>query len=62
VYPELVVYDDTGKVKTVEYQKLPAMLLNELQKQHQVMQQQQEQMQQQQVVTDNLRERLSRLE
>ena len=62
VYPELVVYDDTGKVKTVEYQKLPAMLLNELQKQHQVVQQQQEQMQQQQVVTDNLRERLSRLE
>ena len=55
VYPELVVYDDTGKVKTVEYQKLPAMLLNELQKQHQVIQQQQ-------VVTDNLRERLSRLE
>ena len=62
VYPELVVYDDTGKVKTVEYQKLPAMLLNELQKQHQVMQQQQAQMQQQQGVTDNLRERLSRLE
>ena len=29
VYPELVVYDDRGKVKTVEYQKLPAMLLNE---------------------------------
>ena len=35
VYPELVVYDDTGKVKTVEYQKLPSMLLNELQGQHQ---------------------------
>ena len=48
VYPELVVYDDTGRVKTVEYQKLPAMLLNELQKQHAV-------------ITD-LTERLSRLE
>ena len=48
VYPELVVYDDTGKVKTVEYQKLPAMLLNELQKQ-------------QAVITDPT-ERLSRLE
>ena len=48
VYPELVVHDDEGKVKTVEYQKLPAMLLNELQKQ-------------QAVITD-LTERLSRLE
>ncbi len=48
VYPELVVYDDTGRVRTVEYQKLPAMLLNELQKQ-------------QAVITD-LTERLSRLE
>ncbi len=37
------------------YQELNAMLLNELQKQHQVMQQQQ-------IVIDNLTERLSRLE
>ena len=28
VYPELVVHDDEGNVKTVEYLKLPAMLLN----------------------------------
>ena len=55
VYPELVVYDDTGKVKTVEYQKLPAMLLNELQKQHGKIQEQEA------VITD-LTERLSRLE
>ena len=48
VYPELVVYDDRGKVKTVEYQKLPAMLLNELQKQHAQIQ--------------SLTERLTRLE
>ncbi len=54
VYPELVVYDDTGKVKTVEYQKLPAMLLNELQKQHGKIQEQEA------VITD-LTERLSRL-
>ena len=54
VYPELVVYDDRGKVKTVEYQKLPAMLLNELQKQH-------GKLQEQAVITE-LRERLSRLE
>ena len=34
VYPELVVYDDEGRVKTVLYQQLSGMLLNELQKQH----------------------------
>ena len=55
VYPELVVYDDTGKVKTVEYQKLPAMLLNELQKQH-------EKIKEQEAVITELTERLSRLE
>ena len=55
VYPELVVYDDTGKVKTVEYQKLPAMLLNELQKQH-------GKFQEQEAVITELTERLSRLE
>jgi len=55
VYPELVVSDDTGRVKTVEYQKLPAMLLNELQKQHGKLQEQEA------IITD-LTERLSRLE
>ncbi len=55
VYPELVVHDDTGRVRTVIYQELNVMLLNELQKQHQVMQQQQ-------IVIGNLMERLSRLE
>ena len=34
VYPELVVYDDQGRVKTVLHQQLSGMLLNELQKQH----------------------------
>ena len=33
VYPELVQYVD-GKAKTVLYQQLPAIMLNELQKQH----------------------------
>jgi hypothetical protein len=32
VYPELVVDDSDGKAETVEYQVLPAMLLNEVQK------------------------------
>ena len=55
VYPELVVHDDTGQAKTVEYQKLPAMLLNELQKQHQ-------QIQEQQARIQSLMERLTLLE
>ncbi len=33
VYPELIVNDETGQPRTVEYQKLNVMLLNELQKQ-----------------------------
>ncbi len=48
VYPELVVYDDQGRAKTVVYQQLSGMLLNELQKQHRQVQE--------------LTERLSRLE
>ena len=55
VSPEMVVRDDTGKVKTVEYQKLPAMLLNELQKQH-------GKLQEQEAVITEPPERLSRLE
>ncbi len=48
VYPELVVHDDTGRVRTVLYQELNAMLLNELQKQHRQIQ--------------DLTERLARME
>lgn len=33
IYPELVAYGGDGKVLTVRYDELPAMLLNELQKQ-----------------------------
>ena len=33
-YPELVVNDDTGKPRTVLYQELNVLLLNEVQKQH----------------------------
>ncbi len=36
VYPELVVRGKDGQVETVQYSKLPAMLLNELQKQAEV--------------------------
>jgi hypothetical protein len=34
VLPDLVVYDQAGEPQTVRYHLLPAMLLNELQKQH----------------------------
>jgi hypothetical protein len=34
VYPELVIDNSDGKAETVEYQVLPAMLLNEVQKEH----------------------------
>jgi hypothetical protein len=40
IYPELVVYDKDGKIMSVQYQQLPAMLLNEVQKQHAVIDQQ----------------------
>jgi hypothetical protein len=35
VYPDLVVYGRDGEVESVQYHELPALLLNELQKQHQ---------------------------
>jgi hypothetical protein len=34
VMPELVVYDSEGQPQTVQYHVLPALLLNELQRQH----------------------------
>jgi hypothetical protein len=33
VYPELVVHDAAGAIETVQYHVLPALLLNELQRQ-----------------------------
>jgi hypothetical protein len=48
VYPELVQYAPTGEVNTVLYHLLPAMLLNELQKQHTQIETQERQIQAQQ--------------
>lgn len=42
VYPELVVRGADGQIESIQYQKLPAMLLNELQKEHHHIQQQDE--------------------
>src|SRR5208282_3170341 len=47
VYPDLVVYKD-GQPDAVQYQMLPAMLLNEVQKQYQHAQQQDETIRRQQ--------------
>jgi len=55
VFPELVQYSATGEAQTVLYHQLPAMLLNELQKQHR-----QNQVQKEQIA--ELTERLARLE
>jgi len=55
VYPDLVAYSPSGEVQTVQYQKVNAMLLNEVQKQHQQIQAQQEEM-------SELKARLAKLE
>jgi hypothetical protein len=39
IYPELVVYGENGEIESVQYHQLPALLLNELQKQHETIQQ-----------------------
>jgi hypothetical protein len=40
VYPDLVVKDADGQIQTVQYQKLTPMLLNEVQKEHKLLEQQ----------------------
>jgi endosialidase-like protein len=44
VYPDLVAHSPDGQIQTVQYQKVNAMLLNEVQKQHQQIEQQKEEM------------------
>jgi hypothetical protein len=43
IFPELVVRDGNGRIESVQYHQLPALLLNELQKQHRVVAEQAEQ-------------------
>lgn len=47
VYPDLVVKDASGQIQTVQYQKLTPMLLNELQKQHLLLEQMENTLEQQ---------------
>jgi hypothetical protein len=62
VYPELVVRGADGQVETVQYSKLPAMLLNELQKEHQQIQEQRRNTEQQEDTIRKLEARLAALE
>ncbi len=55
VFPELVAYGADGRVETVQYHVLSALLVNELQKQNAVVKAQQE-------ILRQLLERVSRLE
>jgi hypothetical protein len=55
IYPDLVVYNRDGKVENVEYHELPALLLNELQKQHKTIDEQQK-------LIDSMRSRLDAIE
>jgi len=43
IYPNVVVYNDAGQAETVQYRKVNAMLLNEVQRQHRLIAAQQEQ-------------------
>ncbi len=50
VYPDLVVKGADGQIQTVQYQKLTPMLLNELQKQHRLVEQMGKTLEQQQAM------------
>ncbi len=57
VYPDLVVKGADGQIQTVQYQKLTPMLLNELQKQHELLEQMGKTMAQQQQTIQILKAR-----
>jgi hypothetical protein len=62
VYPDLVVHLADGQVETVQYQKINAMLLNEVQKQHRALEEQRVHMEAQHAEIERLKARLERLE
>ena len=61
-YPDLVVYGADHKVESVQYHELPALLLNELQKQHKTIQSQATQLEEAHQEIEGQRERISSLE
>jgi hypothetical protein len=62
VFPEIVVYDADGAPHTVQYQVLPVLLLNEVQKQQIHIEQQQISLEQHQASINAILERVSHLE
>jgi hypothetical protein len=61
VYPQLVQYSATGEVNTVLYHELPALLLNEVQKQHAQIEAQRDQLKAQAAQLAELRARIEGL-
>jgi hypothetical protein len=61
VYPDLVVKDADGQIQTVQYQKLTPMLLNEVQKEHKLLEQQEATVQQQAETIQQLQQQLAAL-
>ncbi len=62
VYPDLVAHLANGEIETVQYHKINAMLLNEVQKQHREIDAQRGEITAQQRELDDLRARLAALE
>lgn len=62
IYPELVVHDPDGRPLALAYQELPALLLNEVQKQRRTIAEQQSKIAAQETELQRLSERLSALE
>ncbi len=62
IFPELVLHDVDGQPLALAYQQLPALLLNELQKQQRTIEEQKSQISDQQKKLEELSERLSALE
>ena len=62
VAPDLVAHDDQGKVYTVRYQAVDAMLLNEFLKEHRTVQEQSTEIQNLKQQNDSLEKRLNELE
>lgn len=62
VFPELVVRGRNGEVESVQYHQLPALLLNEVQKEHGVIQEQRNEIGNQQEQIRSLETRITALE
>ena len=60
VNPDLVVRDKEGKVNTVRYEAMNAMLLNEFLKEHRMVQEQNSKIQQQEATVTELKSTVAR--